>query len=67
QGATPVGSATSITGDFSQEEASSLANNLKYGAPVIQGATPVGSATSITGDFSQEEASSLANNLKYGA
>lgn len=32
QGATPVGSATSITGDFSQEEASSLANNLKYGA-----------------------------------
>ena len=32
QGATPVGSATSITGDFSQEEAKSLANNLKYGA-----------------------------------
>lgn len=32
QGATPVGSATSITGDFSQEEATSLANNLKYGA-----------------------------------
>ncbi|MBD0854399.1 protein translocase subunit SecD [Corynebacterium striatum] len=32
QGATPVGSATAITGDFSQEEATSLANNLKYGA-----------------------------------
>ena len=32
QGATPVGSATSITGDFSQEEAQSLANNLRYGA-----------------------------------
>ncbi|GEB96781.1 protein translocase subunit SecD [Corynebacterium flavescens] len=32
QGATPVGSATSITGDFSQEEATSLANNLRYGA-----------------------------------
>nr|WP_245803034.1 protein translocase subunit SecD [Corynebacterium phocae] len=32
QGQTPYGSATSITGDFSQEEASSLANNLKYGA-----------------------------------
>ncbi|MDK8881702.1 protein translocase subunit SecD [Corynebacterium striatum] len=32
QGATPVGSATSITGDFSQEEATSLTNNLKYGA-----------------------------------
>lgn len=32
QGATPYGSATSITGDFSQEEAQSLANNLRYGA-----------------------------------
>ncbi|MDO5031749.1 protein translocase subunit SecD [Corynebacterium sp.] len=32
QGATPVGSATSITGDFTQEEAQSLANNLRYGA-----------------------------------
>ncbi|STC70569.1 protein translocase subunit SecD [Corynebacterium pilosum] len=32
QGATPVGSATSITGDFTQEEAQALANNLRYGA-----------------------------------
>lgn len=32
QGPTPVGSATSITGDFTQEEATSLANNLRYGA-----------------------------------
>ncbi|MDU0477823.1 protein translocase subunit SecD [Staphylococcus chromogenes] len=32
QGATPAGSATSITGDFSQQEAQELANNLKYGA-----------------------------------
>ncbi len=32
QGATPFGSATSITGDFTQEEATALANNLKYGA-----------------------------------
>lgn len=32
QGATPYGSATSITGDFSQDEATSLVNNLKYGA-----------------------------------
>lgn len=32
QGATPVGAATSITGDFSQEEAQNLANNLRYGA-----------------------------------
>lgn len=32
QGATPVGSATAITGDFTQEEANELANNLRYGA-----------------------------------
>lgn len=32
QGATPPGSATSITGDFTQAEAESLANNLRYGA-----------------------------------
>lgn len=32
QGATPVGSATAITGDFTQEEAEGLANNLRYGA-----------------------------------
>ena len=32
QGATPVGSATSITGQFTQEEAEGLANNLRYGA-----------------------------------
>lgn len=32
QSATPVGSATSITGDFTQEEATELANNLRYGA-----------------------------------
>ncbi|GAB3944150.1 protein translocase subunit SecD [Corynebacterium tapiri] len=32
QSATPFGSATSITGDFTQEEATTLANNLRYGA-----------------------------------
>lgn len=32
QSATPVGSATAITGSFSQKEAQDLANNLKYGA-----------------------------------
>ncbi|MFH0410670.1 protein translocase subunit SecD [Corynebacterium sp. L4756] len=32
QGTTPYGSATSITGQFTQEEAQSLANNLRYGA-----------------------------------
>lgn len=32
QSPTPVGSATSISGDFTQEEAQNLANNLQYGA-----------------------------------
>lgn len=32
QSPTPVGSATSITGQFTQEEAQNLANNLRYGA-----------------------------------
>ena len=32
QSPTPVGSATSITGQFTQEEAEGLANNLRYGA-----------------------------------
>ncbi len=32
QGVTPAGSATSIYGDFSQSEADSLANQLKYGS-----------------------------------
>lgn len=32
QSPTPVGSATSITGQFTQEEAQELANNLRYGA-----------------------------------
>lgn len=32
QSPTPVGSATSITGQFTQEEAENLANNLRYGA-----------------------------------
>lgn len=32
QGVTPVGSATSITGDFTTDEAASLAANLRYGA-----------------------------------
>ncbi|MBC3185448.1 protein translocase subunit SecD [Corynebacterium sp. zg-331] len=32
QSATPVGSGTSITGNFTQEEAQTLANNLRYGA-----------------------------------
>ena len=32
QSPTPIGQATSITGNFSQDEATNLANNLRYGA-----------------------------------
>lgn len=51
QGATPVGSATSITGQFSQEEAESLANNLRYGALPLsfagENGEPGGTATTV--------------------
>nr|WP_245531611.1 protein translocase subunit SecD [Corynebacterium capitovis] len=51
QGATPVGSATSITGDFTQEEAENLANNLRYGALPLsfvgEDGQPGGTATTV--------------------
>ncbi|MCT1411076.1 protein translocase subunit SecD [Corynebacterium sanguinis] len=51
QGATPVGSATSITGSFTQEEATSLANNLRYGALPLsfvgEDGEPGGTATTV--------------------
>lgn len=51
QGATPVGSATSITGQFTQEEATTLANNLRYGALPLSFAgedgEPGGTATTV--------------------
>lgn len=51
QGATPPGSATSITGDFTQEEAESLANNLRYGALPLsfagENGEPGGTATTV--------------------
>ncbi|AWB84120.1 protein translocase subunit SecD [Corynebacterium liangguodongii] len=51
QGATPVGSATSITGQFTQEEATALANNLRYGALPLSFAgedgEPGGTATTV--------------------
>lgn len=51
QGATPVGSATSITGQFSQKEAESLANNLRYGALPLsfagENGEPGGTATTV--------------------
>lgn len=42
--ATPVGSVTSITGDFTQQEAQDLANNLRYGALPLSFAGPDGEA-----------------------
>lgn len=51
QGATPVGSATSITGQFTQEEAENLANNLRYGALPLsfagENGEPGGTATTV--------------------
>ena len=51
QGATPVGNATSITGNFTQEEAESLANNLRYGALPLsfagENGEPGGTALSV--------------------
>ncbi|WP_268913908.1 protein translocase subunit SecD [Corynebacterium uropygiale] len=44
QSATPVGAVTSITGDFSQQEAQDLANNLRYGALPLSFAGPDGEA-----------------------
>ena len=51
QDPTPVGQATRITGDFSIEEAQTLANNLRYGALPLSFAgedgEPGGTATTI--------------------
>ena len=51
QSPTPVGSATSITGQFTQEEAENLANNLRYGALPLSFAgetgEPGGTATTV--------------------
>jgi len=51
QSPTPVGSATSITGDFTQEEAENLANNLRYGALPLsfagENGEPGGTATTV--------------------
>lgn len=57
QGATPVGSATSITGDFTQEEAENLANNLRYGALPLsfagENGEPGGTAMSVPPSLGQ--------------
>ncbi|KGF21255.1 protein translocase subunit SecD [Corynebacterium tuscaniense] len=51
QSPTPVGSATSITGQFTQEEAETLANNLRYGALPLsfagENGEPGGTATTV--------------------
>ena len=57
QGATPVGSATAITGDFTQEEAEGLANNLRYGALPLsfagENGEPGGTAMSVPPSLGQ--------------
>lgn len=57
QGATPVGSATSITGNFTQAEAESLANNLRYGALPLsfagENGEPGGTATTVPPSLGQ--------------
>lgn len=51
QSPTPAGSATSITGAFTQEEATELANNLRYGALPLsfvgEDGTPGGTTTTV--------------------
>ncbi|GGG68911.1 protein translocase subunit SecD [Corynebacterium pelargi] len=46
--ATPVGSGTSITGDFTQQQAQELANNLRYGALPLSFAGENGEAGGTT-------------------
>ena len=57
QGPTPVGSATSITGNFTQEEAEGLANNLRYGALPLsfagENGEPGGTALSVPPSLGQ--------------
>ncbi|MHA2789103.1 protein translocase subunit SecD [Corynebacterium sp. S7] len=68
QGATPVGQATSITGDFTQEEATALANNLRYGALPLsfagQNGEPGGTAMTVPASMG---AASLQAGLIAGA
>ncbi|UQV55332.1 protein translocase subunit SecD [Corynebacterium pseudodiphtheriticum] len=57
QGVTPYGSTTSITGQFSQEEAQELANNLRYGALPLsfvgEDGTPGGTAETVPPSLGQ--------------
>lgn len=57
QSPTPVGSATSITGNFTQEEAEGLANNLRYGALPLsfagENGEPGGTAMSVPPSLGQ--------------
>ncbi len=68
QSPTPVGSATSITGQFTQEEAQELANNLRYGALPLSFAgedgEPGGTAQSVPASLG---AASLQAGLIAGA
>ena len=57
QGVTPYGSTTSITGQFSQDEAQELANNLRYGALPLsfvgEDGTPGGNAETVPPSLGQ--------------
>lgn len=57
QGVTPYGSTTSITGQFSQDEAQELANNLRYGALPLsfvgEDGTPGGTAETVPPSLGQ--------------
>ena len=57
QSPTPVGSATSITGNFTQEEAEGLSNNLRYGALPLsfagENGEPGGTALSVPPSLGQ--------------
>lgn len=68
QSPTPAGSATAITGNFSQEEAQDLANNLRYGALPLSFAgedgQPGGTAETVPASLGE---SSLKAGLVAGA
>lgn len=60
QGATPAGSATSITGNFSNTEATELANTLKYGSLPLSFAASEAETVSATLGLASLEAGLIA-------
>ena len=60
QGATPAGSATSITGNFTNTQASELANTLKYGSLPLSFVSSEAETVSATLGFASLEAGLIA-------